>query len=89
MVCACGSSGTYLVSDIYLIYDISTCDYAINKAIEQVFQPFGTKHALCLWHLFKNITKNICGTLGSKWAEFIKTFYKCLDKYDEDNFKIQ
>ncbi|CAG8846877.1 36715_t:CDS:1, partial [Gigaspora margarita] len=64
-------------------------DQAIIKAINQVFQLFGTKHALYLWHLFKNIIKNLQGILKSKWAIFIRQFYKCLDKYDENNFKIQ
>ncbi|CAG8462652.1 147_t:CDS:2 [Scutellospora calospora] len=64
-------------------------DQAMIKAINQVFQPFGTKHALCLWHLFKNIIKNLHSKLGSKWARFIQQFYKCFDEYDEDNFKIQ
>src|SRR3989337_3860955 len=30
--------------------------------------------------------KNLNGILGSRWAEFIKHFYQCLDKYDEDEF---
>ena len=51
-----------------------------------IFKPYGTKYTLCLWHLMKNIVKNLNGVLGFKWAEFIKFFYQCLDEYDEDNF---
>jgi len=61
-------------------------DYALIKAVDTIFVPLGTKHALCLWHLLKNVVKNLNGVLGSNWAEFIKFFYQCLDRYDEDEF---
>ena len=61
-------------------------DQAIIKAVDLIFAPLGTKHALCLWHLMKNIVKNLNGTLGFKWAEFIRSFYQCLNEYDEDEF---
>ena len=34
----------------------------------------------------KNIVRNLNGTLGFKWAEFIRSFYQCLNEYDEDEF---
>ncbi|CAG8840994.1 41379_t:CDS:2, partial [Gigaspora margarita] len=61
-------------------------DSAIIKSVKQIFQPFGTKHVLCLWHLFKNVIKNLNGVLESDWAMFIKSFYKCLNEYEESNF---
>ena len=61
-------------------------DQAIIKAVDLIFVLHETKHALCLWHLMKNVIKNLNGTLGFKWAEFIKCFYQCLDKYDENEF---
>src|SRR3989440_65888 len=61
-------------------------DHAIIRAVSQIFEPLGTKHALCLWHLLKNITKNLNGILGVKWLEFIKSFYKCIDEYEEEGF---
>ena len=61
-------------------------DSAILKSVDQIFQPLGTKHALCLWHLLKNVVKNLNGTLGSQWSNFIKSFYKCLDEYEEEAF---
>jgi hypothetical protein len=61
-------------------------DLAIIKSVDLIFKPHGTKHALCLWHLMKNVVKNLNGVLGFKWAEFIKFFYQCLDEYDEDKF---
>ena len=59
---------------------------AIIKAVNHVFLPYETKYALCLWHLLKNVVKNLNGTLEFKWSEFIKFFYKCLDEYDESEF---
>jgi len=61
-------------------------DHAIIKAVGQIFEPLGTKHALCLWHLLKNVTKNLNGSLGIVWSEFIKSFYKCLNEYEEEDF---
>ena len=61
-------------------------DQAIIKTVNHVFLSHETKHALCLWHLLKNVVKNLNGVLGFKWSEFIKTFYKCLDEYDENEF---
>ncbi|CAG8760984.1 35191_t:CDS:2, partial [Gigaspora margarita] len=61
-------------------------DSAIIKAVDQIFQPFGTKHVLCLWHLLKNVMKNLNRVLEYDWSTFIKFFYKCFDEYEEDNF---
>ena len=61
-------------------------DQAIIKAMDLVFQPHGTKHALCFWHLMKNVVKNLNGVLGFKWTEFIKFFYQCINSYDEEDF---
>ena|SRR6266498_3071273 len=61
-------------------------DQAIIKVIDLIFVPHGMKHALCLCHLLKNMIKNLNRVLGSSWAEFIKHFYQCLDKYDEKEF---
>ena len=60
--------------------------HAIIKAVGQIFEPLGIKHALCLWHLLKNVTKNLNGSLGIVWSEFIKSFYKCLNEYEEEDF---
>ncbi|CAG8725289.1 13524_t:CDS:2 [Funneliformis caledonium] len=61
-------------------------DQAIIKAVDLIFQPHGTKHALCLWYLMKNVVKNLNGILGFKWVEFIKFFYQCINNYDENDF---
>ncbi len=61
-------------------------DHAILKSVDQIFKPFETKHTLCLWHLLRNVVKNLNGALGSNWSNFIKSFYKCLNEYDEKNF---
>ncbi|CAG8758433.1 12499_t:CDS:2, partial [Funneliformis caledonium] len=41
-------------------------DQAIIKVVDLIFQPHRTKHALCLWHLMKNVVKNLNGILGFK-----------------------
>ena len=30
-------------------------DQAIIKAVDLIFQPHGTKHALCLWHCYPTV----------------------------------
>ncbi len=61
-------------------------DHAILKSVDQIFKLFETKHTLCLWHLLRNVVKNLNGALGSNWSNFIKSFYKCLNEYDKKNF---
>ncbi|CAG8609227.1 2600_t:CDS:2, partial [Funneliformis caledonium] len=61
-------------------------DQAIIKAVDLIFQLHGIKYALCLWHLMKNVVKNLNGILEFKWVEFIKFFYQCINNYDENDF---
>jgi len=41
-------------------------DQAIIKAVDLIFQLYETKHALYLWHLMKNVIKNLNNILGFK-----------------------
>lgn len=61
-------------------------DRAIANAYEKVFQPLGTKHRLCQWHLLKNVIKNLMAKLGSKWQQFISQLYACLNELDPNEF---
>ena len=63
-------------------------DKAISQAIEIVFGQ-NTKHVLCIWHLWKNVIKNLANILGTKWREFTKSFYECVREYEVDNFIIK
>ncbi|CAG8768111.1 11599_t:CDS:2, partial [Rhizophagus irregularis] len=63
-------------------------DKAISQAIEITFGQ-NTKHVLCIWHLWKNVIKNIANVLGTKWREFTKSFYDCIREYEVDNFIIK
>ena len=36
-------------------------DKGISSAFNQTFALYGSKHLLCLWHLFKNVMKNLQG----------------------------
>jgi len=47
-----------------------TDDKGISSAFNQTFALFGSTHRLCLWHLFKNVMKNLQGVLGSDWSKF-------------------
>ncbi len=50
-------------------------DQAIIKAVDLIFISYRTKHILYLWHLLKNVIKNLNKVLESSWVEFIKHFY--------------
>ncbi|CAB4392780.1 unnamed protein product [Rhizophagus irregularis] len=64
-------------------------DKAISQAIEITLFGQNTKHVLCIWHLWKNVIKNIANVLGTKWREFTKSFYDCIREYEVDNFIIK
>ncbi|CAG8571630.1 3089_t:CDS:1, partial [Paraglomus occultum] len=61
-------------------------DNGISSAFNQTFALFGSKHRLCLWHLFKNVMKNLQGVLGSDWSKFSGDFYACIRETDEQTF---
>ena len=60
-------------------------DKAISQAIQNVFGQ-NSKHVLCIWHLWKNVIKNLCSILGTNWHNFTKAFYECTKEYEVDNF---
>jgi hypothetical protein len=59
---------------------------AIGLAIETTFARYGTRHRLCYWHLFRNLSKNLSASLGSQWDNFLRTFHECLNTNDEQTF---
>ena len=63
-------------------------DKAISQAIQNVFGQ-NSKHVLCIWHLWKNVIKNLCSILGANWHNFTKAFYECTKEYEVDNFIIK
>ena len=62
-------------------------DRAIANAYKKVFEPLGTKHRLCQWHLLKNVMKNLAGRLGNRWQQFIGQLYTCLNELDPNEFQ--
>ena len=63
-------------------------DKAISQAIQITFGQ-NIKHVLCIWHLWKNVIKNLNSTLGTKWRNFTKSFYQCSREYNIDDFLIK
>jgi len=55
-----------MVNNISLKVFLINEDQTIIKAVNFIFQLHGTKHILCLWHLMKNVVKNLNGILGFK-----------------------
>ena len=46
-----------------------------------------TKHNYCIWHIRKNLEKNLKGKLHSKYADFVKAWNKCHNSFSENEFK--
>src|SRR6266540_2031243 len=46
-----------------------------------------TKHNYCIWHIRKNLEKNLKGKLHSKYADFMKAWNKCRNSFSENEFK--
>jgi len=59
---------------------------AMALTFTKIFEPFGTKHHLCLWHLLKNVMTNLTSKLGLQWKPFLKAFYECLNELEIPNF---
>jgi hypothetical protein len=48
-----------------------------------------TKHNYCIWHIRKNLEKNLKGKLGNKYADFITAWNKCRNSFSENEFYTQ
>lgn len=46
-----------------------------------------TKHNYCIWHIRKNLEKNLRGNLHEKYSSFIKAWNKCRNSFSENEFK--
>src|SRR6266542_4882217 len=46
-----------------------------------------TKHNYCIWHIRKNLEKNLKETLQGKYADFVKAWNKCRNSFSENEFK--
>ncbi|CAB5183193.1 unnamed protein product [Rhizophagus irregularis] len=46
-----------------------------------------TKHNYCIWHLRKNLEKNLKGKLCNKYSDFIKEWNKCRNSFSEKEFQ--
>ncbi len=48
-----------------------------------------TKHNYCIWHIRKNLEKNLKGKLGKSYIDFIKEWNKCRNSFSENEFQKQ
>ena len=46
-----------------------------------------TKHNYCIWHLRKNLEKNLKGKLHNKFNDFVKEWNKCRNSFSENEFQ--
>src|SRR6266498_4517848 len=60
-------------------------DAGMVAAIHEVLPS--TKHNYCIWHICKNLEKNLKGRLCSKYSDFVKEWNKCRNSLSENEFK--
>ena len=48
-----------------------------------------TKHNYCIWHIHKNLEKNLKGKLGKTYVSFIEAWNKCRNSFSENEFQKQ
>jgi hypothetical protein len=60
-------------------------DPAMVSAIHETLPS--TKHNYCIWHLRKNLDKNLKGRLRKNYNEFVKAWNKCRNSFSEDEFQ--
>ncbi|CAB4425441.1 unnamed protein product [Rhizophagus irregularis] len=60
-------------------------DPAMVAAIHETLPS--TKHNYCIWHICKNLEKNLKGKLHSKYSDFIVEWNKCRNSFSEDEFE--
>src|SRR5436190_1952336 len=65
----------------YLLMQIPAMVSAIHEMLPT------TKHNYCLWHLRKNLDKNLRGPLRENYNEFMKAWNKCRNSFSENEFQ--
>ncbi len=48
-----------------------------------------TKHNYCIWHIRKNLEKNLKGKLRGEYSKFVAAWNKCRNCFSENEFKKQ
>src|SRR5437763_21712 len=46
-----------------------------------------TKHNYCIWHIRKNLEKNLRGKLRNKYSDFMTAWNKCRNSFSENEFR--
>lgn len=60
-------------------------DPAMVSAIHETMPS--TKHNYCIWHLRRNLDKNLRGQLRKNYNEFVKEWNKCRNSFSENEFQ--
>ena len=60
-------------------------DPAMVSAIHEMLPS--TKHNYCIWHLRKNLDKNLRGRLRKNYNNFVKAWNKCRNSFTESEFQ--
>jgi hypothetical protein len=60
-------------------------DPAMVSAIHETLPS--TKHNYCIWHLRKNLDKNLRGRLRKNYNGFVKAWNKCRNSFSENEFQ--
>ena len=76
----CVKDATGLVPKVF----VTDGDPAVNGAVIAQFP--GTFHMHCIWHISQNLPKNLKGTLGSNFTNFMKDFYIMRNSITEEKF---
>jgi len=60
-------------------------DLAMVSAIHEMLPS--TKHNYCIWHLRKNLDKNLRGWLRKNYNNFVKAWNECWNSFSESEFQ--
>ncbi|PKK59376.1 hypothetical protein RhiirC2_641717, partial [Rhizophagus irregularis] len=59
-------------------------DSAMVSPIHEILPSI--KHNYCIWHLRKNLDKNLRGWLRKNYNKFVKAWNKCRNSFSEYEF---
>ena len=62
-------------------------DTGMIAAIHETFSEI--KHNYCIWHIYKNLKKNLKGKLSNIYIDFIKAWNKCRNNFSKSEFYKQ
>src|SRR5881275_2631227 len=82
-----GFSNAFCATDLAPNVLFTDADPAIVAAIHESLPT--TKHNYCIWHIRKNLEKNLKGKLREEYSKFVAAWNKCRNCFSENEFKKQ